>query len=202
MNRRDAISHVAALVGGVFSAPTLLAMERLENPSLLPKTPPIFQLNEKQRQMIAEVAEMIIPKTDTAGAREAGVPAFIELMLRDCYLKPEQLSFAEGVEELQKAGFLTKTEAEKTALLRKVEQDTKELMKAYAVQQSKMGDNEDRELMKTQLKGLPFWRLMKELTLLGYFTSEVGIKGSFEYVPIPGKLEEVKLKPNQKNYAY
>lgn len=202
MNRRDAISHVAILVGGAFSAPTLLAMERLETPSLFPKTPSVFQLNDKQRQIVAEVAEMILPKTDTAGAKEAGVPAFIELMLRDCYLKPEHLSFSEGIEELQAAGFLTKNGAERSEILRKVEQETKELMKAYAVQQSKMGDNEDRELMKTQLKGLPFWRLMKELTLLGYFTSEVGIKNSFEYVPIPGKLEEVKLKPNQKNYAY
>jgi hypothetical protein len=202
MNRRDAISHVAVLVGGAFSAPTLLAMERLEKPSHLPKTPPVFQLNDKQRQIVAEVAEMILPKTDTAGAKDAGVPAFIELMLRDCYLKPEHLSFSEGVEQLQTAGFLTKNESERAAMLRKVEQNTQELMKVYAVQQSKMGDNEDRELMKTQLKGLPFWRLMKELTLLGYFTSEVGIKSSFEYVPIPGKLEEVKLKPDQKMYAY
>eukprot|EP01034_Spumella_vulgaris_P019950 gene19950-25534_t len=35
-----------------------------------------------------------------------------------------------------------------------------------------MGDNDDREQMKEQVKGLPFWRLMKELTLLGYYTSE------------------------------
>ena len=56
--------------------------------------------------------------------------------------------------------------------------------------------------MKAVAKGLPFWRLMKELTLLGYFTSEVGIKASFEYVQIPSKLEMIKLKPNQKAYAY
>ncbi|MEZ4905382.1 MAG: gluconate 2-dehydrogenase subunit 3 family protein, partial [Spirosomataceae bacterium] len=63
-------------------------------------------------------------------------------------------------------------------------------------------DNDDKELMKKQAKGLPFWRLIKELTLLGYFTSEQGTKASFEYVPIPGKLEVVQLKPNQKVFAY
>ena len=75
-------------------------------------------------------------------------------------------------------------------------------MKVYQVQQTKMGDNEDREQMKDQAKGLPFWRLMKELTLLGYFTSDEGLKSSFDYVPIPGKLEMIKLKPNQKSFAY
>ncbi|AXE21851.1 gluconate 2-dehydrogenase subunit 3 family protein (plasmid) [Runella rosea] len=202
MNRREAISHVAILMGGAFSAPTLLAMEHRDNTAFTKSGSVSFQLNDTQRQIVAEVAEMIIPKTDTAGAKEADVPAFIELMLKDCYRQPEQLSFLEGVQQLQTAGFLTENEARRSEILHKIENETKELMKAYNVQQSKMGDNEDRELMKTQVKGLPFWRLMKELTLLGYFTSEVGIKGSFEYVPIPGKLEEVKLKPNQKIYAY
>lgn len=202
MNRREAISHVAILMGGAFSAPTLLAMELRDNTAFTKSGSVSFQLNDTQRQIVAEVAEMIIPKTDTAGAKEADVPAFIELMLKDCYRQPEQLSFLEGVQQLQTAGFLTENEARRSEILQKIENETKELMKAYNVQQSKMGDNEDRELMKTQVKGLPFWRLMKELTLLGYFTSEVGIKGSFEYVPIPGKLEEVKLKPNQKIYAY
>jgi hypothetical protein len=40
------------------------------------------------------------------------------------------------------------------------------------------------------------------LTLIGYFTSEGGIKASFDYVQIPSKLEVIKLKPNQKAYAY
>ena len=59
-----------------------------------------------------------------------------------------------------------------------------------------------KEQTKVPSKTVPFWRLMKELTLLGYFTSEAGIKASFEYVQIPGKLENIKLKLNQKLYAY
>ncbi|TDB67481.1 gluconate 2-dehydrogenase subunit 3 family protein [Arundinibacter roseus] len=202
MNRREAISHVALLLGGAFSAPTLLAMDHLESRAAVKNATVVFELNEMQRKIVAEVAEMIIPKTDTPGALEAGVPDFIELMLKDCYRQPEHISFNEGIQQLKTAGFLTKSLAEKTDFLRRLEEDTKEMMKAYQVQQSKMGDNEDQELIKVQAKGLPFWRLMKELTLLGYFTSEVGIRSSFDYVPIPGKLEEVKLKPNQKMYAY
>jgi hypothetical protein len=97
---------------------------------------------------------------------------------------------------------LTKSGAEKIEILKSIEQKSKDLMKAYNVQQSKIGDNEDKELMVITKRGLPFWRLMKELTLIGYFTSEVGIKDSFEYVPIPGNLVHVKLKNGQKVFAY
>ena len=79
--------------------------------------------------------------------------------------------------------------------------DTKELMKAYNVKQVKVGDNVDKESMEGK-QGVPFWRLMKELTLLGYYTSEQGIKASFVYEPIPGKCEATKLEPGQKAFQY
>lgn len=202
MNRRDALKKVAILIGGTLSAPTLIAMSRWDSPitptlGILP-----FNLSDLQRRIVAEVAEMIIPKTDTAGATEAGVPAFIEMMLKDCYYQPEHLSFLEGVAALEQSKFLEMDAAQKTATLKQLEKDTKNIMKVREVKQTKMGDNDDKEEMKSQPKGLPFWRLMKELTLLGYFTSEVGIKASFEYEPIPGQLEVRKLKPHQKAYAY
>jgi hypothetical protein len=43
---------------------------------------------------------------------------------------------------------------------------------------------------------------MKELTLLGYFTSEVGINASFDYNPVPGEYKLMKLTPGQKLFAY
>jgi hypothetical protein len=159
-------------------------------------------LTERQKKIVAEVAEMIIPKTDTVGAKDVGVPAFIEKMLKDCYTQPEHLSFMEGVTALEQSNFLELDAPKRTESLKKLEAETKSIMKAREVKQTKMGDNDDKEDMKAVPKGLPFWRLMKELTLLGYFTSEGGIKASFEYVQIPSKLEVIKLKPNQKAYAY
>ena len=190
------------MLGGTFSAPTLLAMNHWENPVAGSSTAADFVLTDNQKLIIAEVAEVIIPKTSTPGAKDAGVPTFIVMMLRDCYKTPEHVSFLDGVQHLEKKDFLSLTASQKTEILKQVESDSVEQMKAYQVQQTKMGDNEDREQMATQAKGLPYWRLMKELTMLGYFTSEEGIKSSFDYVPIPGKLEMIKLKPNQKSYAY
>jgi hypothetical protein len=181
MNRRDLIKQAALLLGGVLSAPTLSAMNRWEQTALFGESD--FTLTDLQRKIVAEVAEMILPKTSTAGAKDAGVPAFIEMMLKDCYAKSEHLNFKEGVTALERDKFLEMNAATQTERLKKIEAETKEWMKSGS-------------------KGLPFWRLMKELTLLGYFTSEVGIKSSFEYVQIPSKFELIQLKPNQKAYAY
>jgi hypothetical protein len=202
MNRRTAITHVATMLGGAFSAPTLLAMKRWEDRITPEGSPAEFALTENQKMIVAEVAEMIIPKTATPGAKDVGVPAFIVMMLQDCYKTPEHKSFAEGLANLEKKQFLNSNAEQRMAVLKQVEIDSVEEMKAYQVQQTKMGDNEDREQMAAQAKGLPFWRLIKELTMLGYFTSEEGIKSSFEYVPVPGKLEMIKMKPNQKSFAY
>jgi hypothetical protein len=203
MNRREALKKVAIVLGGTLSAPTLMAMSRWEQKTI-PNTEGgiLFNLTEMQRKIVAEVAEMIIPKTDTVGAKDVGVPAFIEMMLKDCYLQPEHLSFIEGVTVLEQSKFLEMNASNRTETLKKLESDTKIMMKAREVKQTKMGDNDDKEDMKATPKGLPFWRLVKELTLIGYFTSEGGIKASFDYVQIPSKLEVIKLKPNQKAYAY
>ncbi|WP_028524618.1 gluconate 2-dehydrogenase subunit 3 family protein [Runella limosa] len=183
MNRREVIKSVALMFGGTLSAPTLMAMNHWEQNSPIPTTSAAFSLTEQQRKIVAEVAEMIIPRTNTVGAKDVGVPAFIEMMLKDCYLQPDHQRFLEGLTSLEQLKFLELNEGERRGALKMMEQQTKEQMKVPS-------------------KTVPFWRLMKELTLLGYFTSEAGIKASFEYVQIPGKLENIKLKPNQKLYAY
>jgi hypothetical protein len=201
MNRREAMSRIAILVGGTLSAPTLSAMDTLGKAKTTRWGTAAFSLTDIQRKIVAEVAEHIIPKTTTAGAKDAGVPAFIEMMLNDCYKKPEHNSFLAGLADLEKKGFLTQAKDAQIATLKQVEADTKELMKAYNIKQVKVGDNVDKESMDGKL-GVPFWRLMKELTLMGYFTSEQGIKASFEYEPIPGKFEPIKIKPGQKAYLH
>ena len=202
MNRREALNQVAWLMGGMLSAPTLAAFAEQKATISLPQAVPAFGLSTVQRQIVAEVAEHIIPKTTTAGAKDAGVPAFIELMLNDCYKAPEHESFLEGVTELEQAGFLKRSPQEQVNVLKALETKTKELMKAYNVQSVKVGDNVDATTMGKKAKGVPFWRLMKELTLLGYFTSKEGIEQNFDYQPIPGKFVATKLKPGQKAYVH
>jgi hypothetical protein len=188
------------LVGGVFSAPTLFAMEA-KNAGLIAE-PGTFSLTDIQRNIVAAVAEHIIPKTTTAGAIDAGVPAFIEMMLNDCYKKPEHVSFKKGVDNLAKAKFLNQSSDAQIAMLTLLEADTKELMRSYSASKVKVGDNVDKDVLEGA-GGVPFWRVMKELTMLGYYTSEKGIQASFVYEPVPGRFEVISdMKPDQKSFAY
>ncbi|QKZ14295.1 gluconate 2-dehydrogenase subunit 3 family protein [Spirosoma sp. KUDC1026] len=180
MTRREAVTHVAWILGGVFSAPTIQAMNRWQEMSLSPNA--VHQtgafLTETQHEIMARVADLIIPRTDTPGAVDAGVPDFMEVMLRDCYKKPAQDAFLMGVDGLEKKGFLKLSPGEQTATLRQIEADAPK-------------------------DGSPsFWLITKELTLLVYYTSEAGIKASFDYQPIPGRFEAIKIKPGQKDFMY
>ena len=125
MNRRDAIKKVAILLGGTLSAPTLMAMSHWEQSISNNPIGLNFSLTELQRKIVAEVAEMIIPKTDTPGAKDAGVPAFIEMMIQDCYLQPEHISFMQGVTALEQSKFLEMDANNRTEMLKKVEAETK-----------------------------------------------------------------------------
>lgn len=200
MNRRDAISRIGIIMGGTLTASTLSAMERIGQIQPLNALSG-FSLTEMQRKIVAEVAEHIIPKTTTVGAKDAGVPAFIEMMINDCYKKPDQDSFLAGVVDLEKKNFLAQSKDEQIATLKQVEKDTNELMKSFNVKQVKVGDNVDKEAMDKK-KAVPFWRLVKELTLLGYYTSEQGINASFIYEPIPTKFEATKYTAGQKAFQY
>ncbi len=200
LKRREAVSRIAMLVGGVFSAPTLFAMEAKKAGVIAEAG--TFSLTDLQRKIVAAVAEYIIPRTTTPGAIDAGVPAFIEMMLNDCYKKPEHVSFKKGVDNLAKAKFLDQTNEAQVAMLTLLEADTKELLKSYSASKVKVGDNVDKDILEGA-GGVPFWRVMKELTLLGYYTSEKGTQASFVYEPVPGRFEVISdMKPDQKSFAY
>ena len=190
MNRRTAVTQVAWLLGVAFSAPTVQAMhcwEQLEVDNPATDTTGKF-LTETQREIVARTADLIIPHTgtpgvdsprvDSPGALDVGVPDFIDLMLRDCYKKPAQDAFLKGLSDLDRKNFLTLSPDQQTNTLKQIEADA---------------------LKSTNPT---FWVITKELTLLGYFMSEAGIKASFDYQPIPGRFEAIKIKPGQKDFMY
>lgn len=206
MNRRDAISRVALLMGGTISAPTLLAFGNNQHRSLGLD----FVLDASQKSLVIEIAEHILPRTNTPGAKDANVGPFIELMLKDCYKDQEQQNFKDGLADIEEKAmkahskkFLETTTDQQVAILKAVERETMDMMKSANVQQVKVGDNVDKEVVTSKkLKGTPFWRLMKELTLFGYFTSEQGATKSLNYVPIPGRYEGcIPYKKGDKAYA-
>ena len=198
MKRRDALSRVALLMGGTLSAPTMLAF--LEGCKTANETSSAltFPFSAEQKNLVSEIAEIIIPKTDTPGAKDAKVGEFIEMMLKDCYAGKDQDSFGAGLKELEDKNFLKATPAEQTAILTEMEKTSKAEM-TKAGEEKKKYTEAGKEYTDASV---PFFRLMKELTLLGYFTSEEGATKALEYVPVPGRYDGcIDLKPGQKAWA-
>ncbi len=205
MKRRDAIGRAALIMGGALSAPTMLAFLQGCKSSGEAGTAMSFPFTAERKNLIAEIAEIIIPKTDTPGAKEAKVGEFIELMLKDCYESSDQASFSKGLEALEKADFLKATPEEQVKILTKMESDGKDET-AKAVEEKKKytqaGEKNIESDKEYKEPGVPFFKLMKELTLLGYFTSEEGATQALEYVAVPGRYDGcIDYKPGQKAWA-
>ena len=198
MNRRDALGRVALLMGGAITAPTMIAFLDGCKTKDAATAGANFAFDADQLTLVSEVAEVIIPKTDTPGAKEAKVGEFVQKMLKDCYYEKDQKSFMDGLAKLQDKNFMKASAEEQTALLTTSEKESMDEL-------TKIGDERKkaREAGKTfEEPGVPFFRLMKELTLLGYFTSEQGAQQALVYVPVPGRYDGcIDLKAGQKAWA-
>lgn len=190
MNRREAIRNVALLLGTAISASTLSALEGCN-----PKGPDNYALKAPEtRSLLAEIAETIIPKTDTPGAKEAKVEDFIVTMLNDCYKTTDQQLVLDGLKKIDAASekqykkpFIDISAEEKTALLTEID---KERVAYNKRDNKKEGDPTH------------YFQVLKELTLLGYFTSEAGATKALRYVPVPGKFEGcIPYKKGDKAWA-
>lgn len=175
MNRREAVQRITLIMGGVLSAQlTAGLMGQVLNTSAgVPMT-------AEQTKLLAEVADVIIPTTDTPGAKAAGVEQFIVRVMRDCYVREEQEKFYAGLAKLDAD---SKTEHGKGFA------DLDHAAKAGV-------------LIATTKSNTAFFKLMKQLTVAGYFTSEIGATKALEYLPIPGRFEgDVPMQPGQKPWA-
>ena len=86
MDRREALKRTAWIMGGAVSAPAIMGI--LKGCAAKPTIDwtPVF-LSSDQGVLVSQVAEIIIPKTDTPGAKDVGVPGFIDQILKECYSK-------------------------------------------------------------------------------------------------------------------
>jgi hypothetical protein len=183
MNRREAIRRVALLMGGAVSAPAILGV--LAGCKAEPDTAAEWKaafLTQAQGALVAEVAETMIPRTDTPGAKDVGIAAFIDKMMKDTYSKPEQQRFLAGLADFEAQAkrehgraFIELEPAQRAALVKQVHDPAVEADRESTVPLDK--------------RRRPFILTMKELTLLGYFTSEPGATQVLQYRPVPGAYQ-------------
>jgi hypothetical protein len=176
MDRREALRRTAWIMGGIVSAPAIAGV--LKGCSAQPSVDwkPVF-LNNQQAAIITEIAEIIIPKTDTPGAKETGVPSFIDLILKDVYSKEDQDFFMEGLKAFD-------ADADKTQGNSFLDLEPEQQV-AFVKQKHDEAIQAERNSKDSKPKR-PFILMMKEMTLLGFFTSEVGATQVLQYDPVPG----------------
>ena len=177
MNRRELIKYISLLTGASVAGADffLSGCKSADKPST-------GLFTEQDISFFDEVAETILPKTDTPGAKDAGVGKFMASYSTDCYDEIQLKTFRDGKDKLNEAadkkydaGFLQLSASQRQELLTAIDGEAKKY-------------NEEKDQSK---KDQPphYFTLMKQLVLLGFFTSKPGATQVLRYVPVPGKYQ-------------
>lgn len=183
LTRREAILRVSALLGGaaLVGQSAMLAASGREDAKLPSTKAPAdgALFTDSDLALLDEIAETMLPETSTPGAKAAGVGAFMALMVKDAYYPSDQVIFRAGMatvdarcRDASGRNFTSASPADRLKLLEAL-------------------DAEQFEAMRNQPADAPrhFFRMMKELALLGYFTSEIGYTQAMRYVETPGRFD-------------
>ncbi len=185
INRR-ALLKTLGLAAGVSLSPS--CRRAIESGADLSAPPTGGSLSDPQLEIIAALADMIIPETDTPGAIQAGVPAFVHSVVVDWYTPAERQIFLDGLAGLEadslgrwSVSYVDLDRAQQARLLAELEPPSEGGPEGLSLAALAMPPAASGEL--------PFYLKLKELTVLGYYTSELAAGTELEYQPIPGRYD-------------
>lgn len=189
MNRRKAILGLSLVGVGV-----VLTYSGIKTYKLYRK--PAFSSLEEHKILLDDLTELIIPRTDTPGAKDAGVGGFVSMMIRECTDLKSQNNFIEGLESVSdyalskyKKSFSACSVSEQTDILSRYEAGAARFQGFWGKVEKK-------------LTGQSFFETLKQLTVLGYCTSEPGATQGLSYDYIPGKYSaNLPLTSKQRAWA-
>jgi hypothetical protein len=169
MNRRIAVKHFALLAGAAIVLPSCLSQTENREQTT---SPPVTALTASQQQLVAEVCETLIPRTDTPGAKDLGLHLYVLKMLKDCGPAEEQQLFVAGLGQLDAAAqkqqghsFAASTPPQRAALLQRIDQQPTDF--------------------SDELAG--FYRIARQLTVDGYTNSKYFMTKEVVYELVPGR---------------
>lgn len=188
MNRREALARVAWIMGGTVVGANLF----LEGCTRQASKDVEGLFEPATVDFLGDVADAILPPTSSPGAKEAGVGEFIPVMVKDCYTADQQKVFMDGLGKIEDASkdkygrkFQELNADERTEVVNAIDKEAKEY------QRNKKEDDQDH-----------YFHLFKQLTLLGFFTSELGATKALRYVQVPGKyVGDYPYKKGDKAWA-
>lgn len=192
MNRRQFMQLSAlVLAGGAVSGPSL-AVDQQQlfalGRSFIEQ--PVDLFSSAQRKLLQAAVETIIPRTDTPGALDASVDRFIELCVAQFMTEPERTVFIAGLDELVNA--VDQQQSDLITLLTELEEQHSDA--AWYQLGNRVGNGFD--------SSAPFICQLKELTVVGFFMSEVGATQVLRHNPMPGQFDgETVLASDQPSWA-
>ena len=168
IDRRAALVGLVGVFGANLFAPLARAVGYQPNPAINTGAPAVV-FTPAQRALVAALSERVLPTTDTPGAIAAGVPEYIEHMLGDWAVNDDRATILDGLAAID---------------ARSIADYGKPALKASAAQQDALLTL----AMNDQIPGgAKFFEPFRQLVIVGYFTSEVGITQEREYLPVPGE---------------
>jgi len=174
ITRREALRRTTMIMGGALSSSVISGVLSGCQPDTSPDWVPTAMTAE-QGQAVAELAEGIIPATDTPGAKQALVERFIDKMLEGFLPDNEKSAFLKGIDQISQRA---QSQFSKS-LVDCTPEERDQILSHSADEAKKAGKSGDR----------PFFVVLKQLTLLGFFTSEPGATQVLNYDRLPGGFD-------------
>ena len=149
-----------------------------------------------KKSLLADLADTIIPTTDTPGAKEAGAVEYMMRLLNECTESKTLNRFLKGLQDLEEychthyhRRFSDCSTIEKGAVLHHFDHSSGNKKTIF-------------EKAKDRYTGFAFFEILKEYAVYGYCISQKGASVGMSYIAVPGRyLSCILLEPNQKAWA-
>jgi Gluconate 2-dehydrogenase subunit 3 len=155
-------------------------------------------LNAHQNSTVITIAEIIIPETNTPGAKTAKVNEFIDLLLTEWYESAEKARFLEGLATIDAASrkrfgadFISCTAPQQMDLMKQFDDAAMQFAHSRPTHvetrtTSARTQKTPKRMPENNAMQTPeFFYMLKKLTLFGYYTSEIGFSQELGYSIIP-----------------
>ena len=227
ISRREALRRAAWLLGGTLSAPTILGVlegcRAERSTAWVPRT-----LTPHQHDTVEAIAEAIIPTTETPGARDAGIGRFVDSMFSNYYSAEDRERFLSGLARLDARAkrlhgrpFSELPPDQQTAMVWEMDRSAftdppgtaghpfrpemvPELRKSDVAAGEGVGASPQEAAIPTpsteDVGPQSFFRMMKELAVVGYYTSEIGQTRELRLSPW-GRYRDIPYKPGTPAWA-
>jgi hypothetical protein len=212
LSRRDVIQRVTALLGGAALAggDGLLAFSFEEDVRAQATAQGAGTFSAADVALLDEIAETILPETSTPGAKAARTGAFMALMVTAVYTDRNRDVFRDGMRQIDErcrrehgVTFMAASPAQRLSLLEALDREQRTLTEERAEPpRSRIQPDATPVPGERERPDPHYFRLMKELALQGYFTSEIGYTRAMRYIEAPGRFDPcVPHAPGDKSWA-